>query len=191
VQSGGGIQEEFVNRKSFVGTRSLVAKGVFALAAASLLSSTPAQAQQTEIEALREQLEALQARLDTLEAAKITTDEASRATPNVTASQAVRVSGLLQVRATNLRRLRYQPQAFELLDPSDTFRLRRAEIRFTAPTITSRISATAMFDLARGLSSNAVAAPTSTNLSQSVLQEIQLSYLLKKAQAWLYRQPLC
>ena len=165
-------------RNNFVKNK-LATAGLIALAAATVVGGRPAQAQQTEIEALREQLEAMQARLDSLEAAKITTDEATKATPSVTATQPVRVSGLLQFRGDAF----FSQGDIALANQRsvDTFRIRRGEIRLTAPTITPRISGTIMFDLARGLSSNTGATAAAASFGANPFQELQLSYLLKKA----------
>jgi hypothetical protein len=62
----------------------------------------------------------------------------------------------------------------------DTFRLRRAEIRVTAPAITSRLSGTVLFDLSKRMSLSGT--PVSgVNQSSNILQEAQISYLLRKA----------
>ena len=172
------FREEEVIRNNSV-KRKLATAGLIALAAATVVGGRPAQAQQTEIEALREQLEAMQARLDSLETAKIVTDEAAKATPNVTATQPVRVSGLLQFRGDSFFSQGDIARANQR--SVDTFRIRRGEIRLTAPTITPRISGTVMFDLARGISSNTGATAASASFGANPFQELQLSYLLKKA----------
>ena len=159
--------------------RKLATVGLFALAAATVVGGRPAHAQQTEIEALREQLETLQARLESLEAAKIATDDAGKATPNVVATQNLRISGLLQFRGDAFFSQGDIPLANQR--SVDTFRIRRGEIRVTAPTITPRISGTVMFDLARGISSNAGATAAAASFGANPFQELQLSYLLKKA----------
>ena len=158
--------------------RKLATAGLIALAAATVVGGRPAQAQQTEIEALREQLEAMQARLDSLETAKIVTDEATKATPGITATSPIRISGLMQFRGDSYR----NEKGAVFPRQQDTFRIRRGEIRITAPTITSRVSGTLQIDFARGLfGNNGQAASTPGGVGIASLQEVQLSYLLKKA----------
>jgi hypothetical protein len=85
---------------------------------------------------------------------------------------------LLQIRADsffNQRAANGGPLA------NDTFRLRRGEIRITAPAITDRISGTVMFDVARGLFANQSSTAAAASFGSNVLQELQLNYLLKKA----------
>lgn len=158
--------------------RKLATVGLITLAAATVVGGRPAQAQQTEIEALREQLQAMQARLESLETAKIANDETTKATPAVSAKFPVTLSGLLQVRGDSFFN---QDVVTPNLRASDTFRIRRAEIKLTAPKITDRIGANVMFDTARGTFSNASAVAPSASFGTSALQEVQFNYLLKKA----------
>ncbi|RYZ84678.1 MAG: hypothetical protein EOP06_17655 [Proteobacteria bacterium] len=71
---------------------------------------------------------------------------------------------------------------------SDTFRLRRGELRVTAPSITDRLSGTVMFDLARPDSTNS---PGSfQGAANNILQDLQITYKLnslanKKSQLFL------
>lgn len=151
--------------------------GIFALSAAIVLAGiSPAQAQQTEVQALRAQIEELVGRLEKLEADNVKAADAAAAaksSPAVTSKSPVVVSGLLQVHSLN-----YLSQDRAFARNSDTFRLRRGELRLTAPSITSRISGTIMIDPAKA-ASNTAAAPL-IRARDSVLQEIQLSYLLNK-----------
>jgi hypothetical protein len=68
---------------------------------------------------------------------------------------------------------------------SDTFRLRRGEIRITAPSITPRLSGTIMFDPAKAQFNRSASfgesGSNTIRARDAILQEIQLSYLLKKA----------
>ena len=160
--------------------------GAFAVAAA-VVAATPAHAQQTEVEQLRAQMLLLQERLDKLEAdQKKTADTAAKANPAVTSRLPIVVSGLLQVHALN-----YFSQDGSGTRPSDTFRLRRGELRITAPRITDRISGTLQIDPAKASSRSVVRIPgtiptggTTVNVDSrardSILQEIQISYLLNK-----------
>jgi hypothetical protein len=156
--------------------RRASAGAVLGAVAVVLGSPMPAHAQQTEVEALRAQIEELSQRLEKLETSQVATAETARSTPAVTARSAVSLSGLLQVHT-----LGFLNQEGPAPRASDTFRLRRGEIRITAPTITPRISGTVMFDVAKFITNSAANPVVSPN--NNVLQEIQLSYLLKKATA--------
>ena len=168
-------------------TKSAVSGLMILSAAAVLTNTTPANAQQSEVAALRAQLDELQARLDKMEAdAKKTADAAAKAGPSVTSKLPVTISGLAQVHSLN-----YFSQDGAGTRPFDTFRLRRGELRFTAPSITKRISGTVMIDPAKASARVRVpaipaggAAVPATNLDtrarDSVLQEIQISYMLNK-----------
>jgi outer membrane murein-binding lipoprotein Lpp len=165
----------------------------FALAAA-VVAGTPAHAQQSEVEQLRTQMQALQERLDKLEAdSKKTSDAVAKASPSVTSRMPITVSGLLQVHSLN-----YFSQDGTGTRPADTFRLRRGELRITAPRITDRISGTLMIDPAKASARSVVRIPAipnplppggvpaanvnaDTRARDSILQEIQISYLLNKA----------
>lgn len=132
-----------------------------------------------EIAQLRDLVNALTTRLQTLETdQKKTADAVSKSPVNVsTASKLpITVSGLFQIRGDAFR-----GQDGPGAESFDTFRLRRAELRITAPAITSRISGTVMLDLAKSIS--LASGNTSINQSGRVLQELQISYLLRKAAA--------
>ena len=149
-----------MNQSSFSPRRSLSAIAGL-IGAAVALNGAPAHAQQSEIDLLRQQLVELQARLEKLESAKIDV-KAITPTVNSASKTPVTVSGLLQL----------QPQIFLNQDRednrlADTFRIRRGEVRITAPSITPRVSGSVMFDLAK-----------TNNLTNagSLLQEIVASY---------------
>ncbi|HEX8551751.1 MAG TPA: porin [Abditibacteriaceae bacterium] len=154
----------------------------FAVAAAVAIA-TPANAQQSEIAQLRTQIEELQARLDKLdEANKKSAEAAAKASPAVTSRFPLTVSGLLQVHSLN-----YFSQNGPGTQPADTFRLRRGELRITAPRITDRVSGTIQIDPAKAsfrsrVPFNAGPGPINVNTRarDSLLQEIQISYLLNK-----------
>jgi len=161
-------------------TRKLAVSGLFAMAALIVIGGRPAQAQQTETEALRAEIEALTARLDTLEQARNASADAAKAAPApATAKFPITISGLLQAQYGTFSG--ESGPAFPR--QQSTFRLRRAEFRITAPAITDRISGTVLFDFARGISSSAVQGQQTLTTGASILQELQLSYLLKKAAA--------
>jgi hypothetical protein len=170
-----------VNRINHTPARRVAGNAVIGLAAAALLANgVPAHAQQTEVEALRAQIEELSQRLEKLETSQVATAETARSTPAVTARSAVSLSGLLQVHT-----LGFLNQEGPAPRASDTFRLRRGEIRITAPTITPRLSGTIMFDPAKAqFNRSAGFGETGSNTIRArdaILQEIQLSYLLRKA----------
>lgn len=154
-----------MNQSSFFTRRSLSA--IAGLIGATLaLNGAPAHAQQSEIDLLRQQLAEMQARLEKLEANKVDT-KATTPFVNSSSKLPVTIGGLLQL----------QPQVFLDQDRTDnrladTFRIRRGEIRITAPTITPRVSGTAMFDLAK-----------TNNLTNagSILQEVMVSYNFRNA----------
>ncbi len=175
--------------------------GLFALAMATLLAGAPAgivaahaQTNQAgEIEALRAQLKELQTRLDALEAQQkqaaadqkkaadtaAKTAETAARTPAVTARQPVTLSGLLQAQS-----LGFFGQSGPGPRASDTFRLRRGELR-VAGSITPRVTGTVMIDPAKTTFNRAAgpgeAASNTIRARDNPLQEIQLSYLLRKA----------
>jgi phosphate-selective porin len=144
---------------------------------ALLLMGTPAHAQESEITALRSQIEELTARLDKMEAAaKAQGDAAAKAGNPVTTREKVTVSGLLQVHGQGFVG---QDNAFPRR--ADTLRLRRGEVRITAPSITPRVSGTMQVDFAKAIAVNSAAgAATTVRARDNVLQEIQISYLLNK-----------
>ena len=148
-------------------------------AALALLAAAPAQAQQTETQALRTQIEELQKRLDAIEAAQAAT--AASSTPNpLTTKEKVVLSGLLQVHSLNFPSEDVRTGGTRA---SDTFRLRRGELRLTAPAITKHISGTILIDPAKAISGRSnIANGTNLNIRarDNVLQEIQISYLLNQ-----------
>ena len=165
-----------------------MATGAAAIAtAAMMVSSSPARAQETEVQALRRQIEELSARLEKIEAdnkkqaeAKEKAAAAAKAAPAVTTKSPVVISGLLQVQSLN-----YFSQSGSGNNAPNTFRLRRGELRLTAPRITDRISGTVMFDPAKATSTRGAGfgetASNTIRARDNILQEIQISYLLKKA----------
>lgn len=165
-------------------SRVLTTASAIAVAVSTLMAGTPAQAQQTELDALRTQIEALQNRLEQLESAQAT--QTTAGTPAVANSKVpLTVSGLLQVHSLNFFGQEDGPANSPFARRPDTFRLRRGEIRLTAPSITSRISGTIMIDPAKTLSgSTNIGSGTNLNLRarDNILQEIQISYLLNKNQ---------
>lgn len=151
-------------------------RGLTTLAALGLFSvAVPAQAQQSEVEALRAIIGDLQARLSKLEEAQSTAAAAAKTAPKpVTAKGSpVTVSGLFQVHG-----LAYLNQKGPGAKVSDTFRLRRGEIRLTSQ-ITPKIVGTIQIDPAKALNLNA--AGTAITQSGNLLQEIAVQYQLKKS----------
>lgn len=143
---------------------------VAAIAGAGIvLSGAPAQAQTTEMDALRAQLAELQTRLDKLAAQQdVQQKTLDNAKPVVSTKTPIRISGLLQVHA-----LDYLNQGgTSTTRTADTFRLRRGELRITAPQITDKVSATLMIDPAKDT--------TSSRARNNILQEIVVSYALDK-----------
>ena len=168
-----------MNQTVFSSRRTL--RAVAGLIGASVaLSGAPAHAQQSEIDLLRQQLAELQARLDKLE----TTQSAAAATiktntPTVATGSKLplTISGLAQVHSLNF----LDEDINNNGAPSfDTFRLRRAEIRLTAPSITPRISGTVMLDPAKITSLRGNSSTGAIRERDNILQEIQISYLLSK-----------
>jgi len=170
-------------------THNVAALGLTSITAFLLLgNAAPSQAQQSEVEALRAQIAAMTARLDKMEAeqkdrtaAAATAAAAAKDKPAVTARLPITMSGLLQVHGLGTVSNSGDSKR------ADTFRLRRGELRISG-AITPRISGTIMLDPTKLLSANAgsVAAVPGTpsiaiNQSSNILQELQLSYLLKKA----------
>lgn len=154
------------------------------LGANFMLQGQPAHAQPSEINLLRQQLAQMQARLDKLEAAQSAAQAESKAAlkaaaPSVsTASKSpLTFSGLLQVHSLNFLSETTKNGG---LPSRDTFRLRRGEIRLTAPAITDRISATVMFDPAKVVASRGNSATSTIRERDNLLQEIQISYLISK-----------
>ena len=139
-------------------------------------SGAPAFAQDADIDVLRAQIAELQARLDKLaaqqDAQQKTQDAQQKALDNskavVSTKSQIRISGLLQVHALNY----FGQNGTSTTRTADTFRLRRGEIRITAPQITDKVSATVMFDPAK----SALARRDRDN----ILQEIVVSYAVDK-----------
>lgn len=156
--------------------------------------SQVAQTQPSEIELLRQQVAELQARLERLEAAKnapatpnapAATPAATPATPNgavptVTSNSKlpIVVSGLLQVHALDFAS---ESRRSGGLVGVDTFRLRRGEIRLTAPAITDRISGVVMIDPAKVVAQRGSTSTSVIRERDNPLQDIQLSYQLSKS----------
>ena len=143
---------------------------VAAIAGAGLaFSGAPAHAQTTEMDELRAQLAELQARLDKLatqqEAQQKTLDNAK---PVVSTKTPIKISGLLQVHTLDY----FDQGGNSNTRTADTFRLRRGELRITAPQITDKVSATVMFDPAKDT--------TSSRARNNILQEIVVSYAVDK-----------
>jgi len=160
-----------VNNHHFSPRRALVLAGL--VGAGNAFYGAPAHAQQSEIDVLRQQMAELQARLDALDAAQKATDKTiSGAKPVINTKSPVVVSGLLQVHLLNYFNQGLPTGTGRTQRNADTFRLRRGELRLTAPKITDRVSATVMFDPAKDT--------TSSNARNNILQEIVVSYALQK-----------
>ena len=158
-------------------TRSRAALFAFVSATVAIYG-VPAQAQQSEIEVLRAQIAELQNRLNTIEDNQKKAADTTRATPPITARQTVNISGLLQVHSLNFLNEDVNNGGTR---GTDTFRLRRGEIRITAPSITPRVSGTLQIDPAKAAATRNTSGGTSaTRLRDNVLQEIQISYQLNR-----------
>jgi phosphate-selective porin len=138
---------------------------------AALPMMTAAPGSPEEVAQLRALVNALSTRLQTLEGAQKKTAEVV-AKPNVSTGSKlpITISGLLQVQG-----LANFNQSGPDARSNDTFRLRRGELRLTGQ-IAPRLKASAMFDIAKTQNS-------SDRPSDSVLQEIVLSYLLQENKA--------
>ena len=154
---------------------STVSSGQRALGVAALVglgaafSGLPASAQNADIDALRAQIAELQARLDKLATQQDAQQKAlDSAKPVVSTKTPIKISGLLQVHALDY----FGQGGTSSTRTADTFRLRRGELRITAPKITDKVSATVMFDPAK----SSVAKRDRDN----ILQEIVVSYALDK-----------
>ncbi len=169
---------ELVTSHTFTSARrsTLAIAGLIGMSVA--LYGAPAHAQQSEVDVLRQQITELQLRLDKLEAAKI---DVKAVTPTVASASKTPVtfSGLLQVQGL------YGLSGDQLGlagNNKDTLRIRRGEIRITAPNITNNLAATAMLDLAKttanGTASNGTTIGTERN---AVLQEVMLTWQAQKA----------
>ena len=165
-------ERETMNLRFSPATRGTLAATTVALA---LSGSLPAHAQQSEVEALRALIGDLQARLSKLEETQSAAAAAAKTAPKpITAKGSpVTVSGLLQVHG-----LAYLNQTGPGAKVSDTFRLRRGEIRLTSQ-ITPKIIGTIQLDPAKALNLNA--AGNAITQSGTLLQEIALQYQLKKS----------
>ena len=152
-----------------------------ATAIALLSSSQPAMAQQSAVEALRSQIEELTERLNKIETeSKKTSEAVAKNAPTVSAKEKVTISGLLQVRGDAFSGETGPGVTDTANRQFDTFRLRRAEIRLTAPAITSRIGGTVMLDPSKRLSGSVSGSTLTISQASNILQELQLSYLLRK-----------
>ena len=148
---------------------ALAGSGAAFLSAPAQAQDAPAQNQQSEIDVLRGQIAELQKRLDAIDAAQKATDKTIKeAKPVVNAKSPIVVSGLLQVHALDF----FNQGGNSANRAADTFRLRRGELRLTAPRITDKVSATVMFDPAKDA--------TSGRARNNILQEIVVSYQLNK-----------
>jgi len=139
-------------------------------------TSVPAHAQQSELDALREQMAALQKRLDALETAQKKPAPAPLTPPVTSGKFPVTIGGLIQLQSLNYPSETVKPGG---IGSNDTFRLRRGEIRITAPSITDRLSGTAMFDVARPASTTTPGA--FQGASNNLLQDLQVTYRLSTA----------
>ena len=146
------------------------------------LNGTPVQAQQSELDVLRAQIAEMQNKLNQLEEAQKKAAATPVVAPTVaTASKSpLTVSGLLQVHSLNYLNEDIQNNG---ISSRDTFRLRRGELRLTAPSITKKISGTIMFDPAKAAtnrSSSNGAGSSVIRLRDNILQEILISYAVSK-----------
>jgi hypothetical protein len=137
----------------------------------ALPQMTAAPGSPEEVAQLRALVNALSSRLQALENEQKKTAEIV-AKPNVSTGSKlpITISGLLQVQG-----LANANQDGPDARSNDTFRVRRGELRVTGQ-ITKRLKASAMFDIAKTQNS-------SDRPSDSVLQEIVLSYLLNENKA--------
>ena len=149
--------------------RVLAVAALVGLNAAFCGAPVHAQDQQADIDALRGQIADLQKRLDALDAAQKETDKTIKnAKPVVSTKTPIKISGLLQVHTLDY----FNQGGTSNSRRADTFRLRRGELRITAPQITDKVSATLMIDPAKD---------TTSNLARNnILQEIVLSYQINK-----------
>lgn len=161
--------------------------GALVVAAALVANGLPAHAQQTEVEALRAQIEELSNRLEKIEADQLKTADAAKAAPPTSAKFPLTISGLGQVHYLGFYN---QENSLNINQRAvDTFRLRRAELRIAAPTITSRISGSILLDPAKAAATSGATPATGgliqgaggLNQANNILQELQISYLLRKA----------
>ena len=133
-----------------------------------------------DIATLRAQIQALQDRLDKMEAGQKTAMEAAAKTSPVTTKEKVVLSGLLQVHGLGFVS---EDERTGGRKGNDTIRLRRGELRLTAPSITDRVSGTIMFDPAKAVSGTTnIANNQNINIRarDNVLQEMVVTYQLGK-----------
>jgi hypothetical protein len=175
---------QFNRSKSVV--RGAAGLSAIGLAVALFMGSAqPAEAQQSVIDDLRAQIQALTERLNKLEdSGKATSDTVAKNAPTVSSKEKVVISGLVQTRVeayNDQNGPNYDTNATNSTRAFDTFRIRRAELRLTAPAITPRISGVIMFDLAKQLSqSTSSSSNYAVSQSSTFFQEAQISYLLRK-----------
>jgi hypothetical protein len=133
----------------------------------------PTADQQSEIATLRQQINQLNERLQKLEETQRTATPAATPTPAPTpmvqsgSKTPITVSGLLQVQGNAYFDQNDRPTGAAKL--ADTTRLRRGEVRISAPAITPRISGLLMFDLGK---------TNNLNRAGSPLQDLIIGYKL-------------
>ena len=152
---------------SFSNRNLLAVAGIVGISAA--FYGAPAHAQNAEIDVLRQQIADLQTKLDKLAAQQDAQQKAlDKAKPVVSTKTPIKISGLLQVHLLDY----FNQDGTSDTRAADTFRLRRGELRITAPQITDKVSATVMIDPAKDT--------TSSRARNNILQEIVVSYQLNK-----------
>ena len=115
-----------------------------------------------------------------MEAGQKTAAEAAAKTSPVTTKEKVVLSGLLQVHGLGYIS---EDERTGGRSGNDTIRLRRGELRLTAPNITDRVSGTVMFDPSKSIAGNTnIANNQNLNIRarDNVLQEIAVTYQLSK-----------
>ena len=132
---------------------------------------SPAHAQQSELDTLRSQIAELQNRLNAIEDAQKAAATTAKATPSITAKTPVTVTGLFQVHSLNYLNETVRNNG---APSSDTFRLRRAEVKILVPSITNRLSGLVNFDLARASSTNTPGGFQGG--ANNILQDLQITY---------------
>lgn len=167
-----------MNQKSLILSRRFSRACALFIGASVALAGVPAQAQQSEIDLLRQQLAEIQARLDKLETSKVDV-KATAPFVNSSSKLPVTVSGLLQVHSLNF--FSEEPRTGGTRNP-ETFRLRRGEIRLTAPTITDKISGTIMLDPTKTIAQRGSSSTGVLRERDNILQELQVSYALTKSE---------
>lgn len=160
----------FVLMKSHFSSRPVVA--VAALVGLGVaFAGSPAHAQQSELDTLRQQITELQNRLNALEDAQKTSATTAKATPSTTGRTPLVIGGLFQVHSLNYLSEKIRNGG---APSSDTLRLRRAELRVTAPSITERLAGEVMFDLARPASTNTIG--SFQGGANNILQDLRITY---------------